>query len=151
MVIDKVNNKYIHSTQVARGGRQGKDGSFAQVLNRTTDTVGPPASSSEACATTRELDSSTLKKASGDRTEVLCRAFKVLDLLEGYANALKDPQMTLKSIEPLINRVQYGIRDLDAALTHYTGQRNELSRLVNQISITAGVEAFKFRRGDYLA
>ncbi|RLB91018.1 MAG: hypothetical protein DRH50_11575 [Deltaproteobacteria bacterium] len=150
MVIDKV-SRYIHSTQVARDGRQGKDGSFAQVLNRTMDTGTPPASSSDACAPTRELGSSTLQKASGDRTEVLCRAFRVLDLLEGYANALKDPRMTLKSIEPLINRVQYGIKDLDAALTHCTGQRDELSRLVNQISITAGVEAFKFRRGDYLA
>jgi len=68
--------------------------------------------------------------------------------MEKYAQALRDPKRTLKSIEPLVSQIGTEIQGLKVQ-----GREQDagLSKLVNDIAVTATVEAFKFQRGDYVA
>ena len=82
---------------------------------------------------------------------VLQQAYTLLDLLEEYSEALNNPDKTLKGIEPVVKRIGYELKDLDMQLRDNSGQNNDLASIVNDIAVTASVEAFKFRRGDYVA
>jgi hypothetical protein len=75
-------------------------------------------------------------------------AEKVLNLMDQYANALSDPKRTLKSIEPIVREIQTEVSDLPVVPD---SQRGGLQGLVNDIAVTASVEAIKFHRGDYVS
>jgi hypothetical protein len=83
--------------------------------------------------------------------QIFQHASQVLDVLEEYARALKNPQMTLKSIEPIVFRMEEELQGLHGRSMMHLGKGNDLADLVNHIAVTAGVEVFKFQRGDYVA
>lgn len=72
---------------------------------------------------------------------------KVLDLLEGMAQALADPRRTVEDMEPYMRTIRGELTLLE------TGMEGEpdrgLSRLANEVSLVANVALFKFYRGDY--
>jgi hypothetical protein len=57
----------------------------------------------------------------------------------------------LKGIEPIVTRIGQKLKDLDVQSEDNVVQNDELARIVNEIAVTANVEAFKFQRGDYIA
>ena len=121
------------------------------VVDRATDAVHPEAEPKDApCSVTQVARAASCKVSPVDR-QTLQHASKVLDVLEEYTQALKNPQVTLKSIEPIVIRLQQELKGLDVRSTPHLGQHDELAELVNHIAVTAGVEAFKFQRGDYMA
>ncbi len=149
MEIDRVTGR-IHPTQVAGQGKAKSDNKFAQILDRATDAVHREAASQEAgCCGTPVARGAACKVSPVDRH--LQHASNVLDVLEEYAQALENPQITLKSIEPIVLRIQQELKGLDVRSMTHLGQRDELAELVNHIAVTASVEAFKFQRGDYVA
>jgi hypothetical protein len=48
-------------------------------------------------------------------------------------------------------RMQQELKGLDVRSMSYVGQHEDLAELVNQIAVTASVEALKFQRGDYIS
>jgi len=150
MEIDRVTGR-IHPTQVAGQGKAKGDNTFAQILDRATDAVHGEAAPQEAgCCGTPVALGASCKVSHVDR-QTLEHASKVLDVLEEYAQALENPQIALKSIEPMVLRMQQELKGLDVRSMTHLGQRDELAELVNQIAVTGSVEALKFQRGDYLA
>jgi hypothetical protein len=81
---------------------------------------------------------------------VLQRAYDILDLLEKYSQALGDPDMTLKGIEPIVTRIEQKLKGLDVQFWDNVVQNSELASIIDEIAVTAGVETFKFQRGDYI-
>ena len=150
MEIDSVTGR-IHPTQVAGQGKAKSDNTFAQVLDRAMDPVsreGAPQGA-QCCGTAAARQVACQGSQVG--RQVLQHASKVLDVLEEYAQALENPQMTLKSIEPIVLRMQEELKGLDVrSMTHF-GKGDEVSELLNHIAVTASVEAFKFQRVDYVA
>ncbi|MDR1545453.1 MAG: hypothetical protein LBU12_01790 [Deltaproteobacteria bacterium] len=73
----------------------------------------------------------------------------VLDILEAYMNALGNPQKTLKDISPLAEDLSRGAAKLDK-LGAGLAQDDPLKPLVNDTAVLAAVEAFKFKRGDFV-
>ena len=150
MDIDGVTGR-IHPTKFAGQAKAESDNTFAQILDKATDAVHPEAEPKDApCSVTQVARAASCKVSPADR-QTLQHASKVLDVLEEYTQALKNPQVTLKSIEPIVIRLQQELKGLDVQSTPHLGQHDELAELVNHIAVTAGVEAFKFQRGDYMA
>ena len=141
------------STEVA-GHRKatGKD-TFSEVLDKCMDAVHPDQGLKEVSGAMTEAISAASCETSNTQGAVLQQAFKVVDVLEEYAEALNNPQTTLKSIEPVVTRLQQELKELDVQSVHHTSeeQDDELAKVVNRIAITGTVEAFKFQRGDYIA
>lgn len=73
----------------------------------------------------------------------------VLDLLERYAEALGDPQRTLKDIAPLAEDLDQGAARLDR-LAATLAEDDPLRSLTNDTAVLAAVESLKFRRGDFV-
>lgn len=72
---------------------------------------------------------------------------KVLDLLEGMAQALADPRRTMKDMEPYVRTIRGEVTLLEAGME---GEPDRgLSRLASEVSLAANVALFKFYRGDY--
>ena len=78
-------------------------------------------------------------------------AYDVLDLLEEYSLALSNSDMTLKGIEPIVTRIEQKLKGLDVQSGDNLGQNDGLASIVNEIAVTASVEAFRSQRGDYIA
>ena len=150
MDVDKITGA-IHSTKPAGYEKARKDKAFAQVLNRAMDTVHANKCSEDAPVSASEIAPVACSEVSsvGGRP-ALQRASNLLDLMEEYAQALSNPRKTLRSIEPIVLRMQQALKGLDVQSLPYQRENDELARLVNQISVTASVEAFKFQRGDYI-
>jgi hypothetical protein len=81
----------------------------------------------------------------------LQHAYDVLDLLEEYSLALSNPDMTFKGIEPIVTRIEQRLKGLDVQSGDNVGQNDGLASIINDIAVTASLEAFKFQRGDYIA
>lgn len=75
---------------------------------------------------------------------------RVLDLLDGYANELADPNNTLKDIAPLVKRIEDEVNLMEAQTKERAGDDGELARLIQELKVTANVAVLKFERGDYL-
>ncbi|MBN1843512.1 MAG: hypothetical protein JW883_14680 [Deltaproteobacteria bacterium] len=150
MDVDKITGA-IHSTKPAGHEKARKDKSFAQVLDRTMDMVHANKCSEDAPVSASEVAPVSCSEVSSvGRPAALQRASNLLDLMEEYAQALSNPRKTLRSIEPIVLRMQQALKGLDVQSLSYQRGNDELARLVNQISVTASVEAFKFQRGDYI-
>ena len=150
MEIDRVTGR-MHPGQVGGQGKAKRDNTFAQILDRATDAVCRDAAPREAGRCATPVAPSASSRVSHVDRQTLQHASKVLDALEEYAHALENPQKTLKSIEPIVLRIQEELKGLHVRSMTHLGQRDGLAELVNHIAVTAGVEAFKFQRGDYVA
>lgn len=75
---------------------------------------------------------------------------RVLDLLDDFAQALADPQKTLRDLEPLVQKMEGEVKPLEAASGSQGESDQSLSRLMNDVSLLASVALMKFHRGDYL-
>jgi hypothetical protein len=75
---------------------------------------------------------------------------RVLDLLDDFAQALGDPQKTLRELEPLVLKMEGEAKPLELAPDSEGGSDQSLSRLMSDVSLLANVTLVKFRRGDYL-
>jgi len=149
MDVDKITGA-IHSAQLVGHEKTGKAGTFAQVLNKAMDTVHANKCSEDAPASVSEVAPVACSEFSSVGRPALQRASNLLDLMEEYAQALSNPRKTLRSIEPIVLRMEQALKGLDVQSLSYQRENDELARLVNQISVTASVEAFKFQRGDYI-
>ncbi len=146
MEIDKIRG-YVDSTRLTEQKNRDKGGAFGQILDKTMDMI-----QADQCSKLSPPQASEVVSVEGcqvarvDR-QVLRRASNMLDIMEKYAQALKDPKKTLKFIEPIVLQMQEQLMGLKVdSSTHDDG----FEKLVNQITVTAGVEAFKFNRGDYV-
>ncbi len=77
------------------------------------------------------------------------QADKLLSLLGEYSQGLENPGTTLKSIEPVVERMELEASAAKRVLSHLDS-RGGLARVVNNAAVYASVEAIKFRRGDYV-
>ncbi len=150
MNIDKIAGRPC-STELARQGKAKGKSSFSGVLDKCIDTLDSRQGATEAAGAITEAVLVAGPETSKIQGAVLQQASKVVDLLEKYAGALDNPQTTLRSIEPMVARLQQELNGLDVKSVRGLGQDDELEKIVNRIAVTAAVEAFKFQRGDYVA
>jgi hypothetical protein len=84
-----------------------------------------------------------------DKSTTVERVDNLLNLLDNYRNELADPQVTLRSIEPVMNTIVKEKEQLSAVLDSLTNE-DGLKDIVNRTLITASLEVIKYYRGDYI-
>ena len=81
--------------------------------------------------------------------EAVKQVEETLSLLEDYAIALGDPKAALKDISPLAEELSFNAESLNT-LSQGLKTGDPLKELSSQTAALAGVEALKFKRGDYV-
>ena len=74
---------------------------------------------------------------------------KALGLLDQFSTALADPTQTLKQVAPLADDLEAESLKLGRLSQELPGNSG-LKALLNETAVLAGVEAAKFKRGDYV-
>ena len=88
--------------------------------------------------------------SSQDNDITLDRVENLLNLLEKYQQQLRDPEVTLRTIEPIMNAIAAEKDQLSEKLDSISNE-DGLKDILNQALITASLEVIKFNRGDYIA
>lgn len=81
---------------------------------------------------------------------LLAQSVKVLDLLDGFAQALADPRRTLKDMVPLVRGMEGEVGRLDDASCAEGKQATGDLALARDVSLLAHVALIKFDRGDFV-
>ena len=138
-----------HAKQPSIDRKVKGDNGFGQILNNATNSIVNKGSAIDEAPPLRGVDPPALWDSRQIDQPVLERASNILNLLEEYSQALNNPKTTLKGIEPVVTRIE---EELKALGLHggNTWQHQELAGIINDIAVTAKVEAFKFYRGDYV-
>lgn len=150
MNIDKVDGN-AHPKQLTPGRKVGGDKGFDQVLTDAVDSIVREERAGDDVSAAKSVDFPPLWDRAHVDHSVLKRAYDILDLLEKYSEALSDTEMTLKGIEPIVTRIEQKLKGLHVQPGNNVAPNDELAGIINEIAVTASVEAFKFQRGDYIA
>ena len=78
------------------------------------------------------------------------RVDNLLNLLDNYRDQLADPKVTLRRIEPVINRIEKE-KELLSSVLESLPNEDGLKGIVNRTLITASLEVIRYNRGDYIA
>ena len=73
----------------------------------------------------------------------------LLNLLDNYRRQLSNPQVTLRTLEPMMNTIAREKDQLSGLLDSMPND-DGLKHILNQTLITASLEVIKFNRGDYI-
>lgn len=150
MNIDEVKG-YSPTKQLSTDRKVRGEKRFDQILNDAMDSVVHEERAGDEVSPVRKVDFPPLWDRGSVDHPVLQHAYDILDLLEEYSQALNNPRMTLKGIEPIVNRIEQELKGLDTQSGNNVAQNDELASIINEIAVTASVETFKFQRGDYIA
>jgi hypothetical protein len=83
------------------------------------------------------------------REEVISRVSQFIDVMEEYSLKLSSPQISLKEVAPLVERMEaetHNMRLLSEALPAGDG----IKAILDESLIRSSVEIIKFNRGDYV-
>jgi hypothetical protein len=83
------------------------------------------------------------------RSQSIQATENTLKVLEEYENAMIDPEMPLKKIDPLIQSLSQGMQDLNT-LSAKLSPSDPLQKILTEVGIVSAVEIEKFRRGEYI-
>jgi hypothetical protein len=81
---------------------------------------------------------------------VTIQANQLLDLLEDYAKNLNDPSRSLKDMAPLMEEISINAQKLLKETEKMPATEEKLRGIASSAAVTAQVELFKFKRGDYV-
>ena len=124
--------------------------SFDQMLNRATQGQASPAevASVQAPARLGEIRATMPPIATGGPSPTADRTVALLSLLEDYSLKMESGDVPLKDIESLVGDLGSMATELASSLADEPDAR--IRELAEQSAALAGIEAVKFRRGDYL-
>ena len=83
------------------------------------------------------------------RSQGITAAENALSLLEKYQEAIADPQMTLKKVDPLVQSLSQNVNDL-SSLSDKLPASDPLRKIIDEIGIVTMVEVQKFNAGEYI-
>ncbi|MBT8351814.1 MAG: hypothetical protein KJO26_11365 [Deltaproteobacteria bacterium] len=82
-------------------------------------------------------------------SSIIERIENLLNILDEYQKKLKDPDASLKEIDPIIKQMEKEKENL-APLLESIKEDDGLKNVLNQVLVTSALETMKFNRGDYV-
>ena len=76
---------------------------------------------------------------------------KLLEMLDSYSSKLEDPNISLKSIAPILEEIKDNAGSLLQETQNLTDADTTLKKIATQTIVFAQTEYVKFQRGDYLS
>jgi hypothetical protein len=83
------------------------------------------------------------------RSQGIKAAENALSLLERYQEAIADPQMTLRKVDPLVQSLSQNVNEL-VSLSDKLPASDPLKKIISEIGIVSMVEVQKFNAGEYI-
>lgn len=84
-----------------------------------------------------------------DKSITVERIDRLLNLLENYRRQLRNRQVTLRTLEPVMNTIAKEKDQLSRVLDSIPNE-DRLKEILNQTLITASLEVVRYNRGDYI-
>ncbi|MBT8374692.1 MAG: hypothetical protein KJN80_07265 [Deltaproteobacteria bacterium] len=82
-------------------------------------------------------------------SSIIERIENLLNILDDYQKKLKDPDTSLKEIDPIIKQMEKEKENL-APVLESIKKDDGLKNVLNQVLVTSALETMKFNRGDYV-
>ena len=116
----------------------------AQIGSQTTANCGIalPPSMQVPVISLSPVDSSAEKK-------LISEVDDFLNLMEEYQNKMEDPAVSLKQIQPLVEKMGTETERLRSTLETLP-EASTMKDILNRALVASSVEVIKFNRGDYL-
>lgn len=122
-------------------------GIFQQVLEKALDTTVTPVVENSPTSSLQEI-SSTRFNLESPSPDIQGMADELLDMLDLYSNGLQDPETSLKSLAPILERIN---ANADMIIEEAKNSPDtELKEIALESALMANSEYLKFQRGDYL-
>ncbi len=125
---------------------------LTQALDQTgqTDQTESPEMGNTTAPALGEIPSTSLYIQ--DQSSIVSgKTDKLLGLLDAYVSQLQDPGVSLKSIAPVLEKINTNADNLlKESVSLGTGDQ-DLKDIANQAVVAARTEYVKFQRGDYLS
>jgi DNA repair exonuclease SbcCD nuclease subunit len=80
---------------------------------------------------------------------IIDRVENLLNILAEYQQKLKDPQFSLREIEPLVKQMEKEKENMAPVLDSLV-KDDGLKNILNHALVTSSLETIKFNRGDYI-
>lgn len=127
------------------------DKKFGAILHETIERSSDVTSSPQGPSMMNNISEIRLNPFSPvEKTRIIDRVEKFLNILDEYHRELGNPQVTLNDIYPLINNMTAEKEDLISSFNSLP-DGDKLKEILNRTLITSSIEIIKFNRGDYLS
>lgn len=137
-------NQYDATNKTAK--RNNTD--FADLLRKLESQSGTDSTTNASAVNELLATSSVGNIMAAGKQDLGAELEQTLDLLDGYSQALADPDRPLEELGPMIQDLENQAERLSQTAAKGAGDP-ALRDLADQASILAMVEAAKFKRGDY--
>jgi hypothetical protein len=128
---------------------QGSD-AFGNALSKALDNTEAPEMESSPASALQEIASMGLSIKSHSDI-ISTKTDDLLQMLDAYSSKLEDPNVSLKSIAPVLEQIRANAGNLEKEAKSLTDADTLIKQIATQTVLTAQTEYFKFQRGDYLS
>lgn len=140
-------NHYADKTQKNESKQPAE---FERILKESVENSTPNSAKTQSTDQMRPVSAVRVNVLSSRDTSVTVkRVDNLLNLLDRYRQQLANPRVTLRTIEPVMNKIAKEKDQLSATLDSLPNA-DGLKDILNQTLITATLEIIKFNRGDYI-
>lgn len=123
---------------------------FESALSKALDKTEAPEMEYMPTNALREISAADLNIISTSDI-VSGKTDKLLEMLDSYSNKLEDPNVSLKTIAPVLEKINENADSLLKDTRGLTDADAGLRNIATQTIVTAQTEYLKFQRGDYLS
>jgi hypothetical protein len=123
-----------------------KEADFERCLTEATNGT---CSVSSGSAVSSVADTPEARDLDEVRRKGISAAENALNLLEDYRNAMGDPGISLKEIDPIVKSMLRETEKL-AGLSGLMPSADPLAKILDGLGIVSTVEAERFNRGEYI-
>jgi hypothetical protein len=152
MVKINQSNESVHTPQqnIVPTSKDTRTEAFKNLLDKALDKTG---SSKMDTSFTRALDEIPSKNLPfiSVADDISNRTDQLLKKLDMYSSRLKDTNISLRNIAPVLEDIKTHAERLLEDANMNPDMDSQLKRIAEEVAITANIEYFKFQRGDYLS
>jgi len=127
-----------------------KTDAFEDTLNKALDRTEAPEMEPASTNALGEIASKDLNIINSSDI-VSGQTDKLLEMLHSYSSKLVDPNVSLKSIAPVLEKINENADSLLKETQNLTDKDANLRKIATHTIVTAQTEYVKFQRGDYLS
>lgn len=149
--INQINDSGVPLTaQNTKTPKNEKTDAFENVLSKALDKTQAKEMIQTSVNALSEIPASGLKMIHSSDI-VSGKTDKLLDMLDAYSLQLQNPEVSLRSIEPVLEEIKIKAGTLFEEAQNLTVADENLKKIATQTIVTAQTEYLKFQRGDYLS
>ncbi len=143
--------KTFQTANIKNQGNAKADDGFEKLFSKALDKTEAPEMESSSASLLQEITAPDKLNFINSSDIVSQKTDDLLDMLDSYSASLKDPDISLKNIAPVLEKINKSAGSLLKEAGRLTDADAGLKKIATQTIVTAQTEYAKFQRGDYLS